>query len=89
MSDLFCFYCSKPATKLCDGKTETGTCDRPMCDNCVAQQGSVIVCKRGRKNKQNRGFADTVDYCQECAAKRSVTSLVEEIFGRVEGAKDA
>ncbi len=72
-----CFYCGKPATKLCDGRTETGTCDRPMCQNCVAHQGLFIACGIRGKNKKRRSHADTVDYCRDCAAKRSVSVSIQ------------
>lgn len=79
-----CFYCGKHATKLCDGKTETGTCDRPMCDGCVARQRTYLACARGGKGK-NRSYLGTIDYCRDCAAKVSGVSLVDDLVHRIEG----
>lgn len=63
-----CFYCTSPATLLCDGKTTTGTCDRPMCARCVAKSSPFIACSRGNGAKARTG---TIDYCPDCAnAKR-------------------
>lgn len=39
-----CFVCGKPAGLLCDGPVasrRSGTCDRPLCDNCTTKTGPV------------------------------------------------
>lgn len=85
--DLKCAYCDAPATKLCDGKTGEGTCDRPMCNGCVAKQSSYIACSRGKGGR--RGHAGTIDYCRDCAALIGGKSLVAAIVEQVEGGQDA
>jgi len=47
-----CAYCSQPSTKLCDGKREKGTCDRPMCPAHVSiTSGSTDFCRDCSPNK--------------------------------------
>lgn len=70
MSDQTCFYCEQPATLLCDSRIESGTCDRPMCANCVAKQSPFIACSRGRGRKK-QARTGTIDYCRECVQRRS------------------
>lgn len=86
MNDSHCFYCNQPATKLCDGRTATGTCDRPMCQNCVAHQGMFIACARSGRNKKARSFSDTVDYCRNCAARRGINTSNEAAVAKAEKA---
>ena len=59
MADIeTCFYCGKPASRICDGiiGRKTGieiksfddfeqsiiTCDRPLCDDCVAESATIF-----------------------------------------------
>jgi len=58
--------CGLPVVKLCDGKTATGTCDKPLCLSCVAHSSVYIVCVRG---KGGRNSTRTIDYCLECAQR--------------------
>lgn len=47
-----CTWCRKPSTKLCDGKRNDRTCDRPMCSTHVAfTQGATDFCKDCSPNK--------------------------------------
>lgn len=84
--DKPCYYCQAPATKLCDGRTEAGTCDRPMCDGCVAHQGVFFACARSGRNKKARSRMDTVDYCHECAARRGIDDSVNAAVEKAEKA---
>lgn len=67
---LYCFYCGKLATKLCDGRAESGTCDRAMCDGCVSHSFPYFACARGRGSRKY-SHAGTRDYCRECAQNRA------------------
>jgi hypothetical protein len=53
--------------RLCDGKTEDGTCDRPM---CLIHEASVfIACTRGKGGRGS--FVRSIDYCEDCQKKQS------------------
>lgn len=67
--------CGQPATKLCDGKTATGTCDRPLCPSCVGYSSFFIACTRGKGGSSLRG---TIDYCLECAQRAGKSVRVKE-----------
>jgi hypothetical protein len=51
-----CSICLRgPADKLCDGKTERGTCDAPLCRACAVA------------GPNPKDASDTLDYCHACA----------------------
>lgn len=57
-----CFYCSNPATKLCDGHS----CDRPLCTVHAFSAGVMIACSR----KRGQSRMDSVDYCPQCVVQK-------------------
>jgi hypothetical protein len=66
--DQFCYLCNAPAKRLCDGKTESGDCDRPMCMLHTHEASVFIACVKG---KGRQSFTGSKDYCKECQKKRS------------------
>jgi hypothetical protein len=67
--DQFCYLCNVPAMRLCDGKTESGTCDRPMCLIHSHQASLFIACTRGKGGRGS--FTGSIDYCEDCQKKQS------------------
>ena len=73
-----CYKCGKEATVLCDGLVRNfkkmgikplgepyETCDRPMCENCVAYRSNpLIFCGK-------EGGVTYNDYCDRCESIRN------------------
>lgn len=84
MGDRFCYICNSPALRLCDGKIEGGTCDRPMCMIHTHEASVFIACTRGKGGRGS--FTGSTDYCPDCQKKRSqpVTPLSDWQSGQID-----